>query len=73
MAERDRLRRTMPDIAAEVGTILADEFEQACAIVRENLSVVEDLAARLHRDGVVDGAEVEQMMKASADRRRAWT
>ncbi|PDS28002.1 AAA family ATPase [Rhizobium phaseoli] len=66
-AERERLRRSLPDVANEVSRILAQQHARACAIVRQNVSFVEELTARLNQHGIVEGVEVERMMKPSDD------
>ncbi|MGR9148177.1 AAA family ATPase [Rhizobium leguminosarum] len=72
-AERDRLRRSLPEVANEVSRILAQQHARACTIVREKAALIEELSARLDKHGIVEGVDVEQMMKLSDDRRRGQT
>jgi len=66
-AERDRLRRSLSDVASEVSRILVQQHERACAIIREHAPIIEELAAKLEQRGFVMGTEVQQMMLPSND------
>lgn len=62
LAERERLRRSMPHVEREVSRILARQQERARAILGSNRTTLEGLAHRLDTEGFLDGEEVRKTL-----------
>jgi ATP-dependent Zn protease len=62
-ADRELLRRRNGEVAKEVADILAEQLQRAEAIVMEHVHVVEAIAERLVRKGLLDGNEVAELVK----------
>ncbi|MBZ9791108.1 hypothetical protein K9B32_13390 [Rhizobium sp. 3T7] len=71
LSDRDRLRRSMPEVENEVSRILGDRSERARSITKEKRSLIEELAARLYEEGFVEGTDVLEMIERSGGWRRA--
>lgn len=62
LAQRERLRRSMPDVEREVSRILACQQERARAILGSNRKTLEELAHRLDAEGFLDGEDVRMTL-----------
>lgn len=66
--QRDRIRRENPEVAARVERVLVREMKRSREIVRRNRAALEEVAAALERDGLVEGEQVRWLLSGGGAR-----